>query len=54
MRLATRALLRCCCFRVSPRLPASDWNCSGVPPEGFHRSQVMDHARHLTDVIGRG
>lgn len=33
--------------------PTSDWDVLGrIRDEGFHRSQVMDHARYLTDSIG--
>lgn len=33
--------------------PAPDWDALGrIREEGLHRSQVMDHARHLTDSIG--
>ncbi len=33
--------------------PAPDWEVLGrIRDEGLHRSQVMDHARHLTDSIG--
>ena len=54
MRLAALALLALLVAPIAPtRAEEPDLDVLGrIRAEGFHHSEVMDHARHLTDVIG--